>query len=217
MIKAISCKQPATTALLKHGKTVENRPRKMVDPYKWRMPFWCLLHASKAKLKPNALVCHDPDIQRLLQSPEARRAMPVGAIVGAIEITNIVSACERPHDMWVFGPWCLEIGERISFSTPIPYKGALGLYNVPVVDIESQLGQQLETRIGSDWVSVFRLEKREKYPMCSPSLTSLHIPESMAIIPTSGYRKGDESGELIMTRANPDINAVEVVDAVVKM
>lgn len=56
-----------------------------------------------------------------------------GACLGIVEMFG----CVRPGDTgpnslrWEQGPWCHQYRNPRTFPTPIPWKGALGLWNVP--------------------------------------------------------------------------------------
>ncbi|ETR75056.1 hypothetical protein X566_20045 [Afipia sp. P52-10] len=51
-----------------------------------------------------------------------------GALIGTVEIVDVVTAHSSP---WFFGPYGLVLREPRPFKNPIPYKGALGFFDVP--------------------------------------------------------------------------------------
>lgn len=51
-----------------------------------------------------------------------------GAIVGQVEIIDCVDESES---RWFFGPWGFELVDPVEFKKPIPYRGQLGLFDVP--------------------------------------------------------------------------------------
>ena len=54
--------------------------------------------------------------------------LPIGCLFGIVEIVD----CVRDHESkWFFGPNGLVLKNPVSFVTPLPYKGKLGLFDVP--------------------------------------------------------------------------------------
>ena len=65
--------------------------------------------------------------------------LPFGAIIGRVILENvyrtedlapILTALERHYGDYTSGRWAWELAEAAMFETPIPYKGALGLFEV---------------------------------------------------------------------------------------
>jgi hypothetical protein len=73
--------------------------------------------------------------------PHASDALPIGAVIGVVVVTDEVEAGGLDPDPWVLGPWCLVLGERMALD-PIPARGWLGLWRVSD-DVESEIMQQL--------------------------------------------------------------------------
>ena len=107
-MKAISIRQPWCHHILYDGKDVENRSW----PTKFRGKV--LIHASKG---------FDREDRDLVQKHE----MPLGGIVGMMEITDCVSAMDS---RWFFGPYGFVIGRRRALPF-VPCKGALSFFDVP--------------------------------------------------------------------------------------
>ena len=117
MAKALSIQQPWAWAILHAGKDVENRPRLT----HYRGPI--VVHAGKRIdnlgihwLKSNGY--HVPD------------ELPTGALLGEVEITDCTPV-EQNDSIWAFGPYCYELSGAKAYAEPIPYKGQLGLFNIP--------------------------------------------------------------------------------------
>lgn len=107
-MKAISIRQPWCHHILYDGKDVENRNW----PTKFRGQV--LIHASKGFDAEDR-----PEVQRL--------NMPLGGIVGIMEIVDCVSDMDSD---WFFGPYGFVIRNARPL-TFVPFKGALGFFNVP--------------------------------------------------------------------------------------
>ena len=130
-LKAITIKQPWVHAILYEGKDIENRS--------WRRDFrgWLVIHAAARAAKvvdfPNGRCL--PDLSRL----------PRAAICGVVRVLDVVG---YSRSKWYITPspgtvnygWVL--AEPIALSHPIPCKGWLGLWELPV-SLERQLRAQL--------------------------------------------------------------------------
>ena len=127
-MKALSVRAPWWWAIL-HGKPVENRDWST----NFRGRFY--LHASKF-WKPEDIACDFDDIFDM--ADEDNITLPEfdfdaiksagGCIVGSAVITD----CVTKHPSAFFqGKFGFLLAEPIEFRTPIPFKGALGFFNVP--------------------------------------------------------------------------------------
>ena len=119
---ALSVRQPWAWAILHAGKDIENRTAGSVrsggmgpgrialhaaaglkeDEYRWGL----------AKLAEHGVTCPRPE------------ALPRGAIMGAVTVTDIVTASDSP---WFGGPCGLVLTDPTPCE-PIPAKGALGYF-----------------------------------------------------------------------------------------
>jgi hypothetical protein len=134
-MNAISVRVPWWYAILHLGKDIENRDRR------WSVRGRVLIHASKwfdgreiyddwhsilamwryrrgAGLPPPRL---DSIFAELRESG--------GSIVGSVEVTDCV---EESESSWFAGPWGLVLRHPIVYRKPIPWRGQLGLFKVPV-------------------------------------------------------------------------------------
>ena len=121
-MKAISIKQPWAIAIFR-GKDVENRTK----PSKHRGPL--LIHASlRSDKEANEIFKRDfPGIIRVWDFWVLCTRLK-GCIIGKVEMVDCVT--EHPS-RWFTGPYGYVFENPILFREPIPYKGMLGLFNVP--------------------------------------------------------------------------------------
>jgi hypothetical protein len=126
-MKAISIQQPFAHLIVAVGeKRVENRNQ-------WNYPHRgpLLIHAAKSK-------------RRLMPADERKYPdMAMGAIVGIAELVTVMSierirAVPLPPELaWLAthkhteGPRCLVLRNVCRLAKPIPYRGYLGLFDVP--------------------------------------------------------------------------------------
>lgn len=127
-MKALSVRAPWWWAIL-HGKPVENRD--------WHTNFRgvVLLHASlhwsRREIEEDL-----EDIQHMaekdgLKMPEVDLAWMLecgGCIVGSIEVTNCVT--DHPSAFFV-GKFGFVLRHPVVYMKPVPFKGALGFFDVP--------------------------------------------------------------------------------------
>lgn len=131
MIYAVSIRQPFASLILAGVKRYEVRS--------WHPTSagWLLLHASTNTGLTAREVSADPHITKAIKKAglDDRNAWIRGAIIGAVEYTGYTNPpvkqftkidaalCDADEDqcLWKFG-------DRITFDTPIPCKGALGLF-----------------------------------------------------------------------------------------
>jgi len=128
-MKALSIKQPWLYCITDLDKRIENR--------NWPPPRWLLgnrfaLHASArmtTKLEQSAASqIAGVDLSHLVGE------MPLGAIVATARLSQyFLHPChggrsDREVDRWSFGPYCWGMSDVQKLITPIPCKGALGLW-----------------------------------------------------------------------------------------
>jgi hypothetical protein len=125
-MKVLSVRQPWAWLLVNGHKTVENRSRRT----SYRGPI--LIHAS---LKHDLIASHQIDQPSLLTGPflpisdmALPKNLPLGGIVGMIELTDCV---EQSSDPWFTGPfgWVVANAKRLPF---VAMRGKLGLFDAPV-------------------------------------------------------------------------------------
>jgi len=126
-MKALSIQQPWAHAILHGDKRVENRTWKAFHRG------MTLIHAGK-KLDTEACEFLAAPYEKCWNlSEQDLHDAPRGAIVGVCWIIDCITDAEAAavHGAWAMGPWCFVIDKVHSFAEPIPYKGALGFFDVP--------------------------------------------------------------------------------------
>jgi hypothetical protein len=131
-MKALSIRAPWWWFILHAGKDIENRDW----PTKFRGTVY--LHASKwwrldevAGDTDDAVGIYDGSGYKSPHKNEVSyRQMrdAGGCIVGTVDIIDCVSESTSP---WFFGGYGFVLANPVAFETPIPCKGALGLFTVP--------------------------------------------------------------------------------------
>jgi len=122
-MKALSIQQPWAWAILEAGKRYENR-------------IWCtnyrgplLIHAgkSKSRLKTTSL-----------PGQPAAKDLAFQAIVGIVNLVDCVPVAQVAGQPHAEGPWCWVLADPVKFAQPIPYRGQLNLFEVPIAVLLSQ-------------------------------------------------------------------------------
>jgi hypothetical protein len=125
-MKALSIRAPWWWFILHGGKDIENRDwsTRYRGPLLIQASKWWRAHdvdfdmAFCIRLAPNA---PRPTMRSL-------RRGNAGKIVGRVDLVDCVEQSDSP---WFFGPYGFVLANPVAFETPIPFKGALGLFNVP--------------------------------------------------------------------------------------
>ena len=116
-MKALSIQEPWVYAILKLGKDIENRSR----------PFWhtgpLLLHASKRFDHAG----YEWLLAEGFRLPSIS-SFHLGFLRGK---ADMIGWCTKSDSRWFFGPVGLRLKNAIEFPEPIPWKGQLGLFDVP--------------------------------------------------------------------------------------
>jgi len=129
-MKALSLTQPMAWAVF-HGKDIENR--------NWRTNYRgrIIIHASLTfNLIHYRWLLHNDN--RLGITVPFRDGVVYGSLIGTVDIVDCVDHHDSP---WFFGPFGLYgfvLANANVYERPIPYKGRLGLFEVP--ESLSQIG-----------------------------------------------------------------------------
>lgn len=126
-MKALSVRSPWWWYILNGGKDIENR--------EWRTNFRgrVLLHASKWWRGDDVLEdqreIHSQIVEpQTIITPRLSDMQPwCGHLVGTVEIVDCVS---QHNSRWFFGSYGFVLRGPVEFR-PIPFKGALGFFDVP--------------------------------------------------------------------------------------
>lgn len=127
-MKALSVRAPWWWFILHGGKDIENRDW----PTKFRGTIY--LHVGKwwneAEIRDDLL-----DIERIVGAVNMPVAHPdswlkpfCGCIVGKVDIADCVRESDSP---WFFGDFGFVLANPVALSKPIPFKGALGFFEIP--------------------------------------------------------------------------------------
>ena len=123
-MRCLSIQQPWAYCITNGTKRVENRTWYAA----YRGPV--LIHAGKRYQTDmeHAIHAHSPEVD-----VAGMKRSPRGAIVGIAQLVDCVRADEVAPEqrIWAGGPWCFVFGSVRAFEEPIPYKGALGFFDVP--------------------------------------------------------------------------------------
>lgn len=118
---ALSIRQPWAWLILHAGNDIENRDWE--TPYRGR----CLIHASKSGTKAEYQDARSA-YQLFGILPEFEE-LPLGGIVGSVEIVDCVTDSDSPWFVGEYG-FVLRNPKPLPFT---PYKGRLGFFNVPEI------------------------------------------------------------------------------------
>lgn len=133
-MKVLSVRQPWADLIVSGPKDVENRARRS----NYRGPL--LIHASQAVDSQGM----EELITELRQVGDEdgiafHSNSPTGCIVGLVEMVDCVT--EHPSD-WFEGPFGYVLEKPLLFVHPIPMKGKLGIYDLPV-ELESVVAEAI--------------------------------------------------------------------------
>lgn len=141
-MKAISLRSPWWWHILYAGKDIENRGLRFPRHYRGRV----LLHASKWwNTDEIEFDCEDANDMWADKPFRTEGAPPIsgdylkaqaGCIVGSVEIIDYVTDSSSP---WFAGALGIVVRNPVPFVNSVPYKGALGIFNV---DVTSQALQE---------------------------------------------------------------------------
>lgn len=128
--KCLSVRQPWAWAIIKGYKTPENRTWKTA----YRGPL--LIHAGKS-IDHCGIETIKID-EKLPTGIIMPNHLVTGCIIGSVTLEDVISVCDltasqrrdRRISEWATGPYCWILSNPIEFINPIPYKGALRLFNV---------------------------------------------------------------------------------------
>lgn len=118
-MKALVIKQPWAWAIMQGIKTVENRSWLT----KYRGPLVVIAGASKDRLTIGREFTERLGIV-------VPADLPRGCILGVVNLDSIVLPSEVDSP-FAEGPWCWCLSNPVKLEQPVPYRGQLGLFEVP--------------------------------------------------------------------------------------
>lgn len=134
-MKAITVRQPWAWAIMRAGKDVENRTRNIAGSYRGPL----VIHAGLADFEKHnaASIAH-----RRAHGTETPTTLHFGAAIGIVTLTDShpdrrcrwvgISGNELPCSDWAeVDQWHLTLANPSPFAAPIPYRGALGMWEFP--------------------------------------------------------------------------------------
>lgn len=127
-MKVLTLHQPFAW-LTVHGRPWENRPWSPL----MRGPL--LIHAGKSVKWWKKI---DAECKRKLPSLVPATYV-MGAIVGAVNITDCIAVGELEGEPFAWGPYCLKCEGAVEFADPIPWTGKQGFWNVDDVVVAGPL------------------------------------------------------------------------------
>lgn len=133
-LPCLSLWQPWASVMLLGPKDLENRP--------WATNYRGPLLVHAAKNKQDDIPEAHAKVRELWPAWDSmRRDHPpaFGALVGIATVTGCAPAARFKGNPWAWGPFCHVWEERYAFADPIPYRGAQGMFRVPVSVVEAAL------------------------------------------------------------------------------
>lgn len=127
-MKALSVRAPWWWAILHHGKDIENRD--------WPTSFRGTIYLHAGKYWRQSEIEQDVDDIAMIMGDEIPdRFCPLdeilsacGCIVGTVDVVGCVN---RSNSRWFFGEYGFVLANPVAFRKPVPFKGALGFFDVP--------------------------------------------------------------------------------------
>ena len=120
-MKCISLSQPMAWAIF-HGKDIENRT--WATKFRGRV----IIHAALSFNNEHySWICENEN--RLeIKLPPFKHNFVFGALIGEVDIMDCV---DHHGSRWFFGKYGFVLANAKPYDKPIPYKGKLGLFDVP--------------------------------------------------------------------------------------
>ena len=138
-MRILTVRQPWAWAIIHGGKDVENRSRNIAGDYRGTVA----IHAGLAPFDPWGPVAEF--LHRILGWLPGSDRLIYGAIIGVVELVGV-------HQSWSCSTVCslwaekeanhLVLANPRPLPKPIPYRGALGLRELPG-EVEQQIWQQI--------------------------------------------------------------------------
>ena len=118
-MKCLTIQQPWAWLIIEGSKDIENR----TWATKHRGPL--LIHAGQRIEKEAAEYYKQESVELGLDWPDP---LPTGCIIGMVDLIDVVTEHES---QWFNGPYGWVLANPRAAIEPLPYKGRLGLYDVP--------------------------------------------------------------------------------------
>jgi hypothetical protein len=93
---------------------------------------WHDIFECPRTVAPNESVDLDPAVYGVSVELPAWDRLPLGAILGTVEVFDCVRLEDLTKDnLWASGPWCWLLRAPRLLRTPVPCKGKLSLWEAP--------------------------------------------------------------------------------------
>ena len=134
-MKAITVRQPWAWAIMHAGKDVENRSRNIAGSYRGPL----VIHAAKSyddDWMGAAEFIEDLTDEAIPPFDSGHGSEVLGAALGIVDLTGShwpdAALCFDSRCLWgQWDSWHLALASPRPFIEPIPYRGALGLWEFP--------------------------------------------------------------------------------------
>jgi hypothetical protein len=140
-VKCISVNQPWASAIMLSWKKFENR----TWPTGYRGDL--LVHAGSSR---KSLGKEGDRLPRLPRKPDGTPdydALPFGAILGVVRVVDCRRVEDLPPDPHAVGPWCFVLADPRPWPAPVPYRGTLGLFEVPDAVLAGAAGRPAQKEL----------------------------------------------------------------------
>lgn len=124
---AISVRQPWAWAIIHAGKNIENRSH---DGVFRRHRGALAIHAAQGMTGEEYRAAAQFIFERAGAWPPMRSVLHYGAIVGLVDLVDVVAESDSP---WFVGPYGLVLANPRPLAVPVSCKGQLGLWPVPTM------------------------------------------------------------------------------------
>lgn len=120
-MKTITIRQPWAWAIMAGHKLIENRT-------------WRTSHRGPLFIHAGAQVDADPRCAALFAALGILPPVNLvrGCILGSVKMVDVVPLEGVSSDPWAFGPWCWILESPVLFPEPVPWKGQLSLFDIPL-------------------------------------------------------------------------------------
>lgn len=154
-MRVLTVRQPHATAIIRLGKSPENRTRNIAGDYRGPVAIHAGLH-EPGRRGQRTMFDNDLEVERdlsglLLRSPRLAwpYRLPLGVIIGVVDLVDVHHADDCGDGDWHFcTPWSMADHHHLVLANPrplprpIPAKGRLGLW-CPDDTLAEQIRDQL--------------------------------------------------------------------------
>lgn len=115
-MKCLTVCQPWASLIMDGRKRIENRT-------------WSTTHRGILLIHAGSSRCFlGTDADRLIEDLDG---VPYGCLLGTVQLLDCLPLSECRGEPFAEGPMCWRVENPVLLKTPIPYRGKLGLFDVP--------------------------------------------------------------------------------------